>query len=142
MKKMYLFVSLIALVGLTSCGVGAAEDFTKEFHEKLDNKEYDYIVQNMLDPISVAETGEQQWYDMFAHIETNWGTAISRDEAFDFESNTTNGITTVTLNYNVNFKDVTMFERIFLVDRGDGFKVTGLFLNTTKEGLEAMMNRQ
>jgi hypothetical protein len=138
MKKSVFILSLPVLVGLGSCGVGAAEDFVAEFHKKLDAKEYDYIVENMLDPETTAESGTAQWYEMFYYIESTWGIAESRDEAFDFQTNTSNGITSVELNYTVKFKALTIYERIFLVDRGSGFRISGLFMNESKEGLEAM----
>jgi hypothetical protein len=138
--KNYVFIfGLIALAGLSSCGVGAAEDVVTDFHKKLDAKEYDYIVENMLDQETVDATGGiEPWYGMFSYIESTWGTAESRDEAFDFSSNTNNGITNVVLNYTVKFKSLTVYERIFLVDRGNGFKITGLYMNESKEGLDAM----
>jgi len=140
MRKSIFIFSLILLTGLTSCGVGAAEDFMDEFHKKMDAKEYDYIVENMLDPDAIAAMGTAQWYEMFQYIESTWGVAESREEAFDFESNTKNGITYVELNYTVHFKSLTMYERVFLVDRGSGFKLSGYFINESQEGLNAQTN--
>lgn len=127
----------VCLLLLNSCGKGAAEELAAEFHQKLDQKEYTYIVEHLIDPVTLEETGDGQWYSVFEYVEANWGTAESRDENFEFESSYNNGISSVELNYTVQYKSQTMYERIFLVDRGDGFKVSGFFLNETKEGLDA-----
>ncbi|MBI3133680.1 MAG: hypothetical protein HYZ14_03300 [Bacteroidetes bacterium] len=140
-RTFYALIAIMACV-FSSCGVGEAEDTASEFHKKLDNREYMHIVENMIDKETLEETGEAEWFEVFEYVEATWGTAESRNEDFDFESAINNGITTVELNYTVNYPSKTMYERLFLVDRGSGFRVTGFFLNETKAGLDEQAGNQ
>lgn len=121
---------------LAGCGVGAAEDVAKKFHEKLDAGEYAFIVQNLIDPGILEETGEQQWVDLFEFIEERWGKVSSREKDTGFESHYDDGITSVKLDYTAKYGEVTVYERLYLADYGDGFKVTGILVNESKSDLE------
>lgn len=135
MKALKSIFYVFVLLCFTSCGVGEAEDIAAEFHKKLDAGDYQYIVENLVYEETLIETGEEAWYGLFEAIETRWGKATSREQDFGFESNTSNGITRVKLDYTTIFGSKTVYERIFLADKGDGFKVTGYFLDESKSAL-------
>ncbi|MBL7897550.1 MAG: hypothetical protein JNJ99_03360 [Crocinitomicaceae bacterium] len=137
MKRNFLVILTILTVIVTSCGVGPAEETADEFHKKLDAGEYDYIVENLIDEEILNQTGPEVWYNMFDQIEALWGKAKERKQDFGFKSNMNNGVTTVQLDYVVEFEGYTVYERMFLVDRGKGSKISGVFMNEDKATLEA-----
>jgi hypothetical protein len=137
MKKNLLLILASLTVLITSCGVGPAEETADEFHKKLDAGEYDYIVDNLIDKETLDQTGEEVWYNMFDQIEALWGKAKERKQDFGFKSNIINGVTSVQLDYVVEFEGYTVYERMFLVDRGQGSKISGVFMNENKATLEA-----
>ena len=131
------FLSFVIPFILLSCGVGDAELMMDEFHKKLDAKEYGYIVENMIHADVINETGEEAWFKLFEDIEAFWGTPVSREKETGFQSKYDNGVTRVKLDYELNYEgNKKVFERVFLADSGDGFKITGLFLNSDKSKLE------
>lgn len=120
---------------MSSCGVGEAEDIGEEFHKRLDAQDYDYIVDNMIDSEALAVTSKDAWFSLFSDMQANWGTPIKREKDTGFKSNYDNGITNVQLDYTLTFDSKIIYERIFFADRGEGFKITGLFLNEDKDDL-------
>ncbi len=120
---------------MSSCGVGEAEDIGEEFHKRLDAQDYDYIVNNMIDSEALAVTSKDAWFSLFSDMQANWGTPTKREKDTGFKSNYDNGITNVQLDYTLTFDSKIIYERIFFVDRGEGFKISGLFLNEDKDDL-------
>jgi hypothetical protein len=135
MKTFKTLFFFLVLATMSSCGVGEAEDLGDEFHKKLDEKDYDYIVNNMIDSEALAVTSKDAWYALFTDMQANWGTPIKREKDTGFKSNYNDGITNVQLDYTLTFDSKIIYERIFFADRGDGFKITGLFLNEDKDDL-------
>jgi hypothetical protein len=131
-KSLFFF---LILATISSCGVGEAEDIGEEFHKKLDAQDYDYIVNNMIDSEALAATSKEAWFSLFADMQENWGTPSKREKDMGFKSNYDNGITNVQLDYTLTYDSKIIYERIFFADRGDGFKITGLFLNEDKDDL-------
>lgn len=135
MKTFKVLFFFLILATISSCGVGAAEDLGEEFHKKLDAKEYDYIVDNLIDQEALAVTSKDAWFSLFTDMQANWGTPTKREKSTGFKSNYDDGITNVQLDYTLTYDSRTIYERIFFSDRGEGFKITGLFLNEDKDAL-------
>jgi hypothetical protein len=135
MKTFKTLFFFLILATMSSCGVGEAEDLGEEFHKKLDSKDYDYIVNNMIDSEALAVTSKDAWFALFTDMQANWGTPVKREKDTGFKSNYNNGITNVQLDYTLTYDSKIIYERIFFADRGDGFKITGLFLNEDKDDL-------
>lgn len=131
----FLLIVLSSLI-LSACGVGEAENIADEFHARLDAKDYTYIVKNLVDSETLAETGEDAWYNLFDQMELNWGPVSERDQNYGFKSRYNDGITQVQLDYENKYGSKTVYERIFLADRGEGFKISGIFLNENKAEME------
>ena len=120
---------------MSSCGVGEAEDIGEEFHKRVDAQDYDYIVNNMIVSEALAVTSKDAWFSLFSDMQANWGTPTKREKDTGFKSNYDNGIINVQLDYTLTFDSKIIYERIFFVDRGEGFKISGLFLNEDKDDL-------
>lgn len=135
MKNAFHLLLFFCCIQLSSCGVNDAENFADLFHAKMDAGEYQYIVDHMIDEEGLRIDSKEQWLAFFEQSEITWGKAQSRETNFDFQSEYNNGITSVELNFEVQYPSKKMYERLYLVDRGEGFKVSGFFLNETLEGL-------
>lgn len=135
MKTIKTLFFFLVLATMSSCGVGEAEDLGNEFHKKLDEQDYDYIVDNMIDKEALAVTSKVAWFTLFEDIQKSWGTPKKREKDTGFKSNYKDGVTNVQLDYTITYDSRVIYERIFFADRGEGFKITGLFLNPDKDAL-------
>jgi len=129
------FLLLLLPVLFISCGTGRAEKAAEEYHEKLKAGKYDYICDNIIDPDQLAADGREAWMGLFDLI-GSWGKIVSIEQESGFHTEYDNGITIVNLTYLFKFEDLETFERIALVDRGDGFKVLGVIYNPDKDKLD------
>lgn len=115
------FIICFALVGLllSGCSTEAAEKVITTFHTKIDTGEHAYIYENMLDKDAQASTNRETWMAIFRELDTGEGVK-NRQQQSGFSKSTKNGVTTTRLNYTFDKDGTTYYERIVVIDRGDG----------------------
>lgn len=134
MKKSLIILPIFLLL-LASCGVNRAKEFAEEFHAKLDAGDYEYIVDNMVSEEGLEVDGRDAWLNVFYSFDT-FGALKSREKDSGFNSQTNNGTTEVTLHYTCEYENVgTLYEKIIMIDHGDGFQIEGYAFNQDKEKL-------
>jgi hypothetical protein len=119
---------------LNSCSTEDAELVANDFHQKLDEKDYDYICDNLIDTESDASLVEN-FREFFVLIDS-WGLQTNREKTFGFSKKTSNGVTTVKLNYEFDVADYHMYERMVLVERAEGYKVIMCVMNSNEMQVE------
>lgn len=119
---------------LTSCGTGQAERVAEEYHEKLKAGEYGYICDQLIDEEELTSEGRETWMDLFQLV-GSWGEIKRIDQESDWHTQYKDDLTIVHLTYFFQFTEVSAYERIILVDRGDGFKVGSLIYNSDRSAL-------
>lgn len=125
MKKFALLFIVAAF--MTSCSNDAAEKIATEFHEKLDAGDYEHIVKNLSDTETVTA---EEWYQFFDIVKT-WGPQTNRKNESNYNFKTNNGVTTVKLSYTYDTVEYgKMYERLILIDRGSGYKILTVMMNT------------
>lgn len=139
MRRATLFYfCVLPFVFFTSCGVSDAEHVADLYHDKLDAKDYTYIVDNLVDEEILAETGKEAWLGLFDYMDKTWGAIKSRKKETGFNSHYNNGETSVELNYSSEHDLIpVMYERLYLIKKDKDFKLTGILVNESKENLEA-----
>lgn len=137
MKKIFplLFISSILL---TSCGIDEAEKVADEIHEKMDTHDYTHIIDNLCDEDLVNMEGPEGLMDFFLLVES-WGKVTSRTKDMGFNQSTKNGTTTVKLNYTLENDMGIMYEGLVLVNRGSGYKLLTIVLNTKKSEVDRQL---
>ena len=136
MKKTFLFLFIISAFIMSSCDVGSAEKMADEFHQHLKAGEYDYIADNMLDEESLVITPRAEWISLFSGMREFYGPILEISKDMGFESSYNDGITTVKFDYTITFEKLKIYERIYFVDRGQGYKFSGILYNEDFSALE------
>lgn len=127
MKRLHLFLFIIPLV-VVSCGKGGAEKVADEFHQKLDEGEHTYIIENLADKES--KTPEAEWKSFLELVES-WGPQKNREKKMAVSHSVSNGEKTVKLSYTFETDTYGLIhERIILVKRGNDFKVFAVFMDS------------
>lgn len=129
----YLSFTLILLTALAfgSCNTEAAEKIADDFHAKLDEKDYDYIVDNLAD--KEGTTTEDEWRSFF-DIVASWGPQHNREKKSGFNKQIKNGISTVKLSYTFEVDEFgLMHERIILINRDDSYKIMTILMNQDEQ---------
>lgn len=127
---LFVLISLSALV-LGSCNTEAAERVADDFHIKLDEKNYDYIIDNLAD--RNEETTEDDWRSFFELVES-WGPQKNREKKTGFNKQIKNGISTVKLSYTFEIEGFgLMHERIVLIDRDGSYKIMTILMNQDEQ---------
>ncbi|NOQ71875.1 MAG: hypothetical protein GQ574_07735 [Crocinitomix sp.] len=128
-----LFIGLSTLT-FTSCSSGASEKVADEFHQKLDEGDTKYIVDNLAD--SESGVSEDEWQD-FLDLVVGWGPQTERTKKTGFSAKTNNGITTMKLSYSFQVEEYGLIhERLVLVDRGEGYKIMIAMMNSDESVVE------
>lgn len=121
MKKPILFIlGLLFILG--SCSTEAAEKVADEFHKKLDDGKVDYIVENLVDHEGSSEENLDEFRDFLGGV-VRQGDHENRKQTTGFSKKYNNGITTVKLSYTFEVDGELVYERLVLVDRGEGYKI-------------------
>ena len=123
---------------MTGCSTEAAEKVADEFHQKLDEGDTDYIIENLAD--LEGETTTEDWH-AFLELVQSWGPQSDRQKSTGFNKKINNGITSVKLEYTFELEEIGLvYEGIVLVDRGEGYKIFTVIMNSDKsvvdDGLE------
>ncbi len=135
MKRILLIFTVLSL--LSSCaGVDKAEKKADEYHEKLDAKEYDFIINNMCDENLIEDASEEGMMDFFLLVES-WGDQKNRTKDSGFSIKTNDNYTTVKLNYTFENNIGTMYEGLIFVDRGNGYKLLTILYNENKSVIDS-----
>lgn len=130
--------SLLLLIGFTlilaSCGTEKAEMVADDFHKHIDDKDYAYICDNLVDDEADEDLPAQ--FATFLEQVDSWGDQTNRVKETGFSQKSNNGVTTVKFDYSFDTPDYHLFESIVLVNRADGYKIVTCVMNTDKEAVE------
>ena len=132
MKRLLILFIAGFTLSLNSCSTKDAEIVADEFHEKLDAKDIDYIVNNLIDN-GEGSIPKEDWTS-YLELIVSWGEQTNREQSSGFSKKINNGITTVKLKYTFDLeeRDFFMYERLILIDRGegDGYKLLNSLMNS------------
>lgn len=126
--KTIKLLGFIALSVITfSCSTEQAEKVADEFHQKLDERDYDYIVNNLAD---LEDVTKDEWHG-FLSIVDGWGPQTNRVKESGFNKKIDNGIERVRLSYTFDIPEIgKVYERIVLVERPEGYKIRTVLMNS------------
>jgi hypothetical protein len=128
MIRLYISFALISTLLLGGCGTGAAEKAADQFHQKLDARDYDWIVNDFMYAEDLEAYPADDWRAFFVDLES-WGKMKNREQTFGFSTKVNGSITTCKLSYSFDCDLGKIYERLILVDRGEGFKLLALVLD-------------
>lgn len=123
MKRFYTpaFAMLLLTFLLSACNFGeAAEEamtYADKFHEHMKNGNEQGMI-DMIHEDALAADGEN--FKAFIYSLKQLGKVKKVKKEMGFNTQISNGVTTVTLNYTVEFEKQTMKEEIVLRDSDDG----------------------
>lgn len=122
-------IASIGLISfLPSCqlaeGTGRAHFMIDSFYHCFDRGEYAHIVDNIVDPAYGTDENRQAWIDVLTEMEA-LGPCSERSKGFGFNTNITNGVTTVELNFTCTFEGGTTADEFVVQDAGKGYKIQG-----------------
>lgn len=121
-----LRILLLIFPFIVSCSNDAAEKVADEFHTRLENEDYTYIIENITD----KETSSDEEWSNFFEVVRSWGKQSNRINTSNYNFNTRNGITTVKLSYTFSTESYDlMHERLILIDRGEGYKLLTVIMD-------------
>lgn len=132
--KRYFLLLLPAFLILGSCSTAEAEKVADEFHKKFDNDEIDYIADNMID--SEATPAEVEGFRDFLNGVRVGGKPENRKKDSGFSKKTSNGVTTVRLNYTFDLDGMEVHEGLVLIDRGEGYKIMIIAMSPDKSEVD------
>ena len=121
-----LRILLLIFPFIVSCSNDAAKKVADEFHTRLENEDYTYIIENITD----KETSSDEEWSNFFEVVRSWGKQSNRINTSNYNFNTRNGITTVKLSYTFSTESYDlMHERLILIDRGKGYKLLTVIMD-------------
>jgi len=123
----FSFVLIFTLL-LSGCSTGEAEKAADQFHEKLDAHDYDWIINDFIYNEDLEAYSADEWRFFFTDLES-WGKMKNREQTFGFSTKINNGVTTCKLSYSFDCDLGKIYERLILIDRGEGYKLMALVLN-------------
>jgi len=134
-KKLIPFLFL-PLLFLTSCGSGDAAKIADSYHDLLKANNYDKIADTKLSSDATSITTKSDWVGLFKWVGEELGDIKSIEKLSGFNSSMNNGVTTVTLRYQINYVDKSiMYERIILIRDGGEFEIAGIAWNSNLDEL-------
>jgi len=119
-----------------SCTNGEDEKAADQFHEKLDAGEYEWIVDNLVYPEDLVQYNTRAEWMAFFELVQSWGPIINRKAQWGFSTKVQNGVTTSRIGYEFDNDKGHFYERLVLVDRGEGFKLLVIAINTDEATVE------
>lgn len=126
MKNYFLpFLILLGLtLNLTGCGkTDTAQKSSDKFFKLIINKNYEAALIMIEDPSEKVEIMEAL---KSIGDDAKNGKLLSFEKTFGFNTNISNGITTVKLPYTLKYKYAERKCEVVLKDRGKGFKITSV----------------
>lgn len=139
MKK--VIFSFILLLGfgfnMTQCGLGVvteeAEKYADEFYNHMRNADYDGIIE-MLDDEALAISPKEDWIAIIQQKD-QYGKFEHLSKDMNFNTSINNGVTTVSFHYTAEYTNITFYEILKLVKRGNKFKILSYEYNNNKDAL-------
>ena len=123
----FIVVSLFLLNG---CGLSEskkeAQSSAKIFHKSMMNHDHASMIK-MIHPEGLKVTPEEQWLQIFEDMD-EFGEIQSIKQKPSFHSSYENGVTTVELNYTIEFEAETFNEQLILQKESETFKIKGFFI--------------
>lgn len=116
-----IIASLFVLGGCQSAE--EAEVVADQFHEQLKQRNYGRMMK-MIDKEAFAISKKDDWEKIFRSME-ELGELKTVKKDIGFNSQMSNGITTVELKYTLTFEKGTLNEQIIFIKKNDGFKLCG-----------------
>ncbi|MGV6861695.1 MAG: hypothetical protein ACWA41_07970 [Putridiphycobacter sp.] len=138
-KKIFIFI--LPLLTLISCGVGDAEKVADQYHDLMKSESYETIVNDYISEDGLEITPKREWLNIFKAIKS-YGKIVSIEKISGFNTHMNNGITTVTLRYEYQFKSSKiLYERLILTrSSGDNFMIAGIGFNENLDKLPMPKN--
>ena len=133
MKTNLLFFGfvVISLFALNSCGLGEAKTeaqaAAKIFHKHMRNRDHESMV-NMIHSEGLTLTPKEEWLKLFKGLDV-LGKIKNIKQDMSFHTSIENGVTTVELNYTIDYIKRTMNEQLILKKEGKTFKLIGYSIN-------------
>jgi len=122
-KSLTFFVLFLGLaLSLTSCGsADKAQKTSDRFFQLILKHEYSEAIKL----INTVGATDAQMETALAQIadHPSFGKLKSAKKGFGFNTQISNGITTVTLNYDLTYEESEQRMQIVMVDRGSGFRI-------------------
>lgn len=126
MKRLYsiLSIAMICMAAwITSCGpVKDCDEVGQNFYQSLREGDINKAIQ-YLDHEALNQTPEDIWRQGLLQKSNNLG-MILNIERNDFESETRDNVTRVTIKYKIHYSKATMFERLEFVERDSKYRIT------------------
>jgi hypothetical protein len=136
MKLFHLFIfgSLLFVLGSCSVSPEEAEKQATVFYEKL--KQHDYeAIKGMLDEEALNANTWEEWLQILSNKE-QLGELVSFEKSMGFHTNYQNGVSTISFRYTTEYTDLTLYEFIKLVKRGEEYKVLVYAYYDTEQKLD------
>jgi len=136
---MYKFVKIVFVtvqfILLTNCGsISESDKVGNDFYEIIKSKKYEKI-EPLLHPEALTATPIEFWIQGLQENNKNMGDLLVYKRT-GFSTNTTNGITTATLKYDVTYVNGTLFEKIdFINYNNNQYKISHYQFNEDKNKL-------
>ncbi len=121
--QLIYIITLCLTAMLASCGpVKDCDEVGQNFYQSLREGDINKALQ-YLDPEALNQTPEDIWRQGLMQKSQDLG-MILNIERNDFESETSNNVTHVTIKYKIHYSKATMFERLEFVERDSKYRIT------------------
>ncbi|UKN01302.1 hypothetical protein K6119_16360 [Paracrocinitomix mangrovi] len=134
MKKFGLLLLFIPFVFI-SCSNDEAEKAAEVFHNKLNDGDIEYIMDNLVDTEYATEAELSNFRNVLVLMHS-WGEHKNRVSTGGFNRGYHNGISTVKLSYTVDIQEQPMHERLVMSKTDDGYKVLAVAINPDESVVE------
>lgn len=126
MKKFYIAIPfLFSLFILAACGkADEGEKCVDAFFKYAVNEKYDRAA-NLLELEGVERSAYDSIVESFVNT-SDIGKLVGAKKQMGFNTNVSNGITTVVLPYSLKYEKETMERSVTVVDRGKGFRIVSI----------------
>ncbi len=136
MRTLFILFAGLALV-LNSCGfkkeADSAEKYAEQFYQHMQNDNMPAI-EKMLDAAALSASPADQWKEVIQR-KNDFGKLESYKKDIGFHTSINNGVTMVSLRYTCKYTNLTFYEKLVLVKRGNEFKVYSYEYNQDKNQL-------
>ena len=135
MKKLEFILSLILVAFLaTSCGsADDAEEYGTKFHDFFKARDYENMV-SMISEKGLEASSKEDWIAMFKNVNEKIGDLTSYKKT-GFHTKINHGLTTVILNYDIEFGNKIFYAKLYFIKKGNGYKIQKYEFNKDKSKL-------
>ncbi|MGB1039784.1 MAG: hypothetical protein ACPGVD_02840 [Flavobacteriales bacterium] len=125
MKKTKLILSILSITFLLSCGsTDKGKSCADSFFNHVISEKYDSAL-ILMENMSLSDSTSFAKMKIFGN-NPDFGKLISAEKGFGFNTNVSNGITTVRLPYKLKYENVEVSREVTIVDRGNGYKIKAI----------------